>query len=102
MTQQPNDNEPIENVLRILFLAGWSWHKASIYPGNRVGRKQEDEAVEKALIAVQDEILKARILMLNEVIHQGRNNLKTSEAVAQWAEIRIATLSNQLKTKEER
>ena len=101
MTQQPNDSEPIENVLRILFLVGWSCHKASTYLGNRVGRKQEDEAVEKALIVVQDEILKAQITMLNEAIHQSRTNLKTSEAVAQWAEMRIATLSNQLKTEED-
>ena len=56
-----------------------------------------DEAdIEKAADAIQSLIRTEKLKLLDEVIHQSTVNLKSSKAVAGWAEIRKKQLEAEL------
>lgn len=48
----------LDKIIRQSFYEGWSWHKATLDPLNRVGQKQEDESVEKTTKAIEAYISK--------------------------------------------
>ena len=64
-------------------------------PGDISVTNMYEEAASDFAEIIQQEIVKARIYEIGLMQHQARVNLKTSNAVAEWGDIRIAELKAQ-------